>query len=181
MLYYEYVRGFRSPEGQSPDGPEFSFLDDEIAYVFPSDAGLTCVALSVNLAGFAWLKKALTERFRDRLTRHRGLIDRYAAATPVGRILGSGPEPNYIRVPVGEGWALVGDAGLHQDPWSGLGMDMAGTHATFLAEAILEWFAGQRSESAALTWYHERRNEHCLTSYRETVTLAQDLRQVMQS
>jgi flavin-dependent dehydrogenase len=40
----------------------------------------------------------------------------------------------------------VGDAGRHQDPWTGRGMDMAGTHATFLADAIDAWpgIAGNR-------------------------------------
>ena len=46
-------------------------------------------------------------------------------------------------------------------------MDMAGVHATFLAEAI----AG-----GTLADYHERRNAHGLAAYRETVELAADLR-----
>ena len=49
---------------------------------------------------------------------------RVAAATPAGRLAGCGPEHSYVRVPYGPGWALVGDAAMHQDPWSGLGMDM---------------------------------------------------------
>ena len=40
------------PDGSKPDAAEFSQLDDEIAYIFPSDAGLTCVAVSVNLETF---------------------------------------------------------------------------------------------------------------------------------
>jgi hypothetical protein len=39
-----------------PDGAEFSVIENEIAYVFPSDAGLTCVALSVNLDAYAQLR-----------------------------------------------------------------------------------------------------------------------------
>ncbi len=87
-------------------------------------------------------------------------------------------EPNYVRVPVSPGWALVGDAAMHQDPWSGLGIDMAGVHATFLAEALLDWFGGNRSEAEAMASYHVRRNEHGLESYHQTVTLAADLRQL---
>ena len=58
-------------------------------------------------------------------------------------------------------------AGLHQDPWSGRGIDMAGVHATYLADAILDGSFGR---------YHERRNAHALGAYRETVRLAADLR-----
>jgi 2-polyprenyl-6-methoxyphenol hydroxylase-like FAD-dependent oxidoreductase len=72
----------------------------------------------------------------------------------------------------------VGDAGLHQDPWSGLGMDMASVHATFLAEALLAWFGQTMSEEEALASYHQRRNDHALMGYHRTVTLARDLRQL---
>ncbi len=52
-LYYRYVRGVAGPGGSSPDGAEFSQRGDELAYIFPSDAGVTCVALSLNLTAFA--------------------------------------------------------------------------------------------------------------------------------
>jgi flavin-dependent dehydrogenase len=116
------------------------------------------------------------ERFQERLAQHRGIADRFLASQPVGPFLGCGPEANYVRVPAGPGWALVGDAGLHQDPWSGLGMDMAGTHASFLAEALCEWFDGRLSQSEALASYHQRRNEHALKGYQRTVYVAHDLR-----
>ena len=177
-LYYCYVRQFPGPSGGQPDGPEFSRLDDEIAYVFPSDDGVTCIAISINRAAFGWIKKALAARFRERLLAHRGLADRFVAAFAASEVLGSGPEPNYMRVPWGPGWALVGDAGLHQDPWSGQGMDMAGVHGTFLAEALLEWFSGAASPVDALAAYHRRRNEHALEIYRNTVTVGRDLRQL---
>ncbi len=174
-VYHQYVRDFPGPGGGQADGAEFSLLGDEVAYVFPSDDGVTCVALSVNQETFAWIRTARTERFRERLSRHAGLASRFAGAIPEGKLLGCGPEPNYVHVPVGPGWALVGDAGLHQDPWSGRGMDAAGLHATFLAEALLEWLGGGASESEALATYHARRNQEGLETYRATVALGRDL------
>jgi flavin-dependent dehydrogenase len=175
-LYYRYMRNYASPDGGPPDGPEFSMLEDEVAYVFPSDAGMTCIALSINLDTFAWLRQAVEERFDERFTYHRGLAERVAAATPKGPVFGCGPEPNYVRVPFGPGWALVGDAGLHRDPWSGEGMDAAGVHATYLANAIHQWLSGNSSGAEALRWYHHQRNAHGLERYRQTVALARDLR-----
>lgn len=175
-LYYRYVRGFSSPDGGEPDGPEFSLLGDEMAYVFPSDGGVTCIAISVNLDVFAWLRKAFDQRFDERLAMHRGLAPRVAATERVSRLLGCGPERSYVRVPGGPGWAMVGDAGMHQDPWTGLGIDMASVHASFLAEALIAWFDGRTSESEALAAYHDRRDEHGLERWRRTVVLAQDLR-----
>jgi 2-polyprenyl-6-methoxyphenol hydroxylase-like FAD-dependent oxidoreductase len=175
-IYYRYVSGFLGPDGISPNGSEYSLLGDELAYVFPSDAGLTCLALSINLADFAWMRTKPEERFVERLAQHRGIADRFLASQPVGPFLGCGPEVNYVRVPAGPGWALVGDAGLHQDPCTGLGMDMASTHASFLAEALCQWFDGGLSQSEALASYHQRRNEQALEDYRRTVYLARDLR-----
>jgi flavin-dependent dehydrogenase len=174
-LYYRYVTGFRGPDGSDPDAPEFSFLGDEVAYIFPSDASMTCVALSVNLETFRWLRKDFTVRFAQRLHRHRAIASRVRQSVPAGRLLGCGPEPSYARTPVGPGWALVGDAALHQDPWSGLGIDMAGVHATFLADAIRDWTSGTTDKNAALAEYHKRRNEHALSPFRHTVKLAANL------
>ncbi len=177
-LYYRYVAGFAGPGGGVPDAAEFSLLGDEIAYVFPSDAGLTCVAISVNLETFRWLRRDLESRYTERVAQHRGLAERVAAASAHGRVAGCGPERSYVHVPHGPGWALVGDAALHQDPWSGLGMDMAGVHATFLADAIIDWLVGSVDERTAMASYHERRNAHALDAYHETVRGAADLRTV---
>ena len=162
----------RAPAAAAPDAAEFSLLGDEIAYVFPSDAGLTCVAVSVNLDTFARLRRDLDAGYAERIDRHRGLAPRVAAAEPAGRLAGCGPERSYVRVPHGPGWALVGDAGMHQDPWSGEGMDMAGVHATFLAEAVVGSLNG---DADALPGYHRRRDAHGLATYEETVGYAADL------
>jgi flavin-dependent dehydrogenase len=174
-LYYRYVAGFRAPDGGPPDAAEFSILGDEIAYVFPSDAGLTCVAVSVNLDTFRWLREDFEARYAERIAAHRGLAPRVAAARVSSRIAGRGPGRNYVRAPWGPGWALVGDAAMHQDPWTGLGMDMAGVHATFLADAIRDRLGGTE-ERNAFGGYHERRNAHGLGEYHETVRYAADLR-----
>lgn len=175
-VYYCYVRDFPGPRG-APDGPEFSRIGDEQAYVFPSEGGITCLALSLNLTDFAWMRQQPERRFRERMTQHLGLAERFAVASWEGRILGCGPETNYVRIPYGPGWALVGDAGLHQDPWSGHGMDNAGIHAAFLAEALQDWLSGAASEQDALGRYHQRRDEDALAGYSMTVIKSRDLRQ----
>jgi flavin-dependent dehydrogenase len=175
-LYYRYVRGFAGVEGSKPDGPEFSLLEDEIAYVFPSEGGVTCVAVSINLDDFGRLRRSAEKGFGDHIAHHPAISCRLVSATEDGRLQASGPELNYVRVPMGPGWALVGDAGLHQDLFTGLGIDMASMHATFLAEALLSWFGSSASEEDALASYHRRRNEHALPGYHQTVALARDLR-----
>ena len=135
------------------------------------------IALSLNLADFAWMRQQPAARFRERLACHLGLADRFVAASWEGRLLGCGPETNYVCRPFGPGWALVGDAGMHQDPLTGQGIDNASVHATFLAEALQEWLSGAVSERDALGRYHQRRDEDGLASYNRTVLLSRDLRQ----
>jgi flavin-dependent dehydrogenase len=174
-LYYRYVGGWTGPDGDLPDAPEFSLRGNEMAYVFPSDAGVTCVAISLPKAEFDVLRADPDGELTRRLSAHPALADRLRRSEQVGRTEGGPPEPSWVREPTGPGWALVGDAGLHQDPWTGLGMDMASTHAAFAADAIGDWLAGKTSEENAFARYRQQRDEHALQAFEETTTLARDL------
>jgi flavin-dependent dehydrogenase len=136
-LYYCYVEDFAKPIESSAWGPEFSVQEDEMAYVFPSDAGTTCLALSINLVAFKQFKKEPQKAFVTFLNHHPSIGLRFKQAKKVSNIFGQGPTPNYMRLPFGPGWALIGDAAMYQDPWSGMGMDTASMHATYLADAII--------------------------------------------
>lgn len=173
-MYYQYVTGFQWP-GPDP-GPEFSHRGDQIAGVFPCDGGMTCVAVSVNLATLKLMRQASAASFRQVIAGHRGIAERFGNAKPVSRVYACGPEPLYVRKPIGPGWALAGDASIHLDPWNGFGIDFATTHATFLADALLEILCGGIQEPEGLRNYWTRRNEHGLVIYQETIELAKDLR-----
>jgi flavin-dependent dehydrogenase len=177
VLYYHYVRGLEGPRG-APDGPEFSIADDEMVYAFPSDGGITCVALSANLRDYARLRTNAEAGFRERLSAHPFIAPRLERAAWEGRLRACGPRPVEARVPVGPGWALVGDASMHVDPWTGEGMDNAAVHATFLAEALDDVLAERVSEAEALGAYHARRDDHALEGMRENVRLGRDLNQL---
>jgi flavin-dependent dehydrogenase len=49
-MYYRYATGWRSPTAV---GPEFALDGDQFAYVFPSDAEVACLAVSIPLAQHA--------------------------------------------------------------------------------------------------------------------------------
>lgn len=162
-LYYRYVSEMTGPSGQPPDGAEFSRLGDELAYVFPSDGGLSCVAVSVNLDEYSRVRRDAEVRFDELLRRHLGLWARYAQGIRQGRLFGSGPEPDYVRQAAGPGWALVGDSGIHQDPWSGAGMDSAAVSARLLVESYAaadgsdDWIATYQTDrdSLVVPWFHD--------------------------
>jgi flavin-dependent dehydrogenase len=169
--YYRYVRDYASPTSETPDGAEFSFLGDQLAYAFPSDDAVTCIALSVNLADYAVIRHDARAVFDAVIGHHRGIQPRYAASTPAGRVFGSGPQLDVVRRPAGPGWALVGDAALHQDPWSGEGMDAAGVAAELLVDAYV-------ASGGADSWqdaYASARDDALLDDFHHTVTCASDL------
>jgi menaquinone-9 beta-reductase len=178
-IQYCYVTGFEKPPDHDADGPEFSIIDDEIAYVFPSDQGVACLALSVNIADFDHDWKDAQSHFSSRLARHAGLDDRYRASTQISKVMGMSRDGNFVRAAAGPGWALVGDAGIHQDPWSGWGMDLASIHAAILAESLDETLSGRIDEATAIQRYAARRNEHAMPIYASTQKLGRDLRQMV--
>jgi flavin-dependent dehydrogenase len=173
-MYYRYIEGLTGPEGEA-DGPEFSLADDELMYVFPSDAGMACVAVSVALSRYAQMRRHPDIAFMEHVMAHPFIAPRLRAGEWIGRLWGCGPRSSLVRVPAGPGWALVGDASMHQDPWAGLGMDNAAKQAMFLAEAIDDLLAGRMSESEALRTYHQRRDGDQLPGFRETAQLGANL------
>ncbi len=177
-LYYRYVSGWRGPDGVSPDAAEFSLNGDEMAYVFPCDDGVACVGVSAHRDAFSAFRSAPDRELDSRLRAHAGFAARLGAAETVGRAAGGPPEANWVRTPFGPGWALIGDAGLHQDPWTGEGMDNAATSAVYLAEAITAWLAGHVSQADALAGFQTRRDEQLLDGFEECTSLARDLSQL---
>ena len=66
----------------------------------------------------------------------------------------------FVKRPVGPGWALVGDSGLHIDPTPGLGITDAFRDAIALADAIVE------GGDPALLRYWRRRDADSIGLYR---------------
>jgi flavin-dependent dehydrogenase len=177
-MYYGYFADLAPEEGPAA---EFHFRGDELVYVFPCDASLTLLAVSIPIAEFPNWQRHHTTLFRESLRARPALAPRVARASQVGRVYGAGDIPGYIRVPYGAGWALVGDSALVMDPYSGQGIDQASTHAAFLADALHQWFAGEEPWERAMIGYRTRRNEFTEPTYRRTCNFARDLSQVVRT
>jgi len=174
-MYYAYFAGF-PPVSNRADAAEFSTHGDEIAYVFPSDGSLACIALSLNLPTFRWAQAAPWERYLERLrTHHPGIGARLHGARAVGSLKGAGPAPNFVRCPYGPGWALVGDSEMHQDPFSGQGIDSAALHARALAREVTRCLESGEPWEVAGARYARERDAASLAIYEGTVRASRDL------
>ena len=171
-MYYTYYRGLQSQEGPAA---EFHLRGNHLVYVFPTDDELTLVAASIPIAEFDDFRKDPEQNLASILNVLPTLAPRLHHAERFGPIRGAGNIPGYMRVPYGQGWALVGDAETVQDPWSGQGIDHASTHAALLADALHIWLSDEMDWEQAMKQYHTSRNEFSIGTFQETCTYGRDL------
>jgi flavin-dependent dehydrogenase len=172
-MYYTYLHGIEPLEGPCA---EHHFVGDTLTYVFPTDADLTLVALSLPISEFPSFKKKPRDQLLSHLESLPQLAPRLRRAEFAAEIKGAGNIPGYQRVPFGAGWALVGDAHQIMDPWSGMGIDHATTHAAFLADALDRWLKDDAAWETTMHEYHSQARKWSEKTYRRTCTYAADLR-----
>ncbi len=80
---------------------------------------------------------------------------------------------NYYRRSHGPGWALVGDAGYHKDPFTGWGITDAFKYGQLLAERLHEGLSGARPIDEATAEYEVQRNEASAGTFELTCSLAE--------
>jgi 2-polyprenyl-6-methoxyphenol hydroxylase-like FAD-dependent oxidoreductase len=176
--YYTYFQGLDS---LGEPTAEHHFLGNTLTYVFPTDANLTMVALSLPFSEFRSFKKEPLQRLQAHLESLPLLAPRLARAEIATEIYGSGNIPSYQRIPFGPGWALVGDAHQVMDPWSGMGIDHAATHTDFLADSLYRWLKQDVTWEPAMNEYRRQARQWSAKSYRRTTTYAADLRPMTQA
>jgi 2-polyprenyl-6-methoxyphenol hydroxylase-like FAD-dependent oxidoreductase len=174
-MYFTYYQGL-SPLDPNEALAEHHFLENTLTYVFPTGENLTLVALSLPISRFPAFRKEPLKNLQAHLGELPLLRPRLRAAKPVSEIRGAANIPGYQRVPYGPGWALVGDAQQVLDPWSGMGIDHATTHAGMLAEALHCWLDGDLAWDAAMSGYHQQIRKWSEKTYRRTCTNAADFR-----
>lgn len=173
-MYYTYFEGIEPLDEQAT--AEHHFVGNTLTYIFPTDGNLTLVALSLPISEFPSFKKEPLKKLRAHLQTLPLLAPRLARAEVADDVKGAGNIPGYQRVPYGPGWALVGDAHQIMDPWSGMGIDHATTHASMLGNALLRYLQESCPWEAAMSEYHTQARQWSEKTYRRTCTFAADLR-----
>ena len=85
-------------------------------------------------------------RFLSAVDQIPALAERVRAGRREERFEGTTDVPNFLRTPCGPGWALVGDAGGHKDPFLALGIcDGSGTPSSWSTR----WTTGCRGAAAS--------------------------------
>lgn len=173
-MYYTYYQGIEPLDEAT--FAEHHFIGDSLTYVFPTDANLTLVAVSLPISEFHSFRKEPMKRLRAHLDMLPLLAPRLRHAEITAEVKGAGNIPCYQRVPYGLGWALVGDSQQIMDPWSGMGIDHATTHASILADTLHRFLSDAAAWEAAMSDYHTQARQWSEKTYRRTSTYAADLR-----
>ena len=164
-LYYAYWSGLPVDEFKTYERSEHR----RGWAVSPTHDGLTCVVQGWPQEEFEANRKDVEGAFMRSFDLVPEFAERIHAATRETRFVGSGNLPGFFRQPYGPGWALVGDAGYHKHPITGLGITDAFRDAELLASALDDCFAGRRSYEDALAGYQRERDEQALPLYELTV------------
>ena len=147
FAFYTYVQDVEP--GPDPE-PMFEVWDSDpiggTPMIAECDAGISMTIVYLPQRGFDAFRRQKDENFWRLMDRDPRVGPRLRRGTQLTPIRGAGDFVNFLREPVGDGWALVGDSGQFKDPIFGQGIGDAVRSAESLADCLLE------AESAAEDW-----------------------------
>ena len=164
--YFSYWSGIPA------DGLELYVVRDRAIFAFPTHDSLFAVMVEWPAQDMPRVRMDIEGEFRAVVARVPDLAQRLRQGRREERFQGATDLPNFLRRPYGPGWALVGDAGCHKDPFLALGICDAFRDADFLAVALDDAFSGLRTFDAALADYHRKRDEATYADYMQNLHFA---------
>lgn len=153
-------------------GLEVYVRRNRVIFAFPTNDGLFAVFVAWPSGELPRVRSDIEAHFMAVVDHVPALTERVRSGRREERFRGIGDVPNFLRKPYGAGWALVGDAGCHKDPYLALGICDAFRDAELLAEALDEGFARRVPLDVALADYERRRNGETLPDYRRNLQAA---------
>jgi flavin-dependent dehydrogenase len=142
-------------------------------FAFPTNDDLFAVFVAWPASELGVVRADIERQFLAALDGAPALGERVRAGRRADRFYGATDVRSFMRKPYGPGWALVGDAGCHKDPYLALGVADAFRDAELLADAIDAGLTGRAPMNDALADYERRRNEATMPDYRLNVARAQ--------
>jgi 2-polyprenyl-6-methoxyphenol hydroxylase-like FAD-dependent oxidoreductase len=165
--YFSYWSGVLN------NGLEVHIRQNRIIFAFPTNDGLFGLFIAWPAMELPTVRADIEGQFMAVVDQVPDLAARVRSGRREERFYGATDLPNFFRKPYGPGWALVGDAGCHKDPFLALGVCDAFRDAELLADALDDGLSGQCSLDVAMANYERRRNEATMADYQQNLHLAQ--------
>jgi 2-polyprenyl-6-methoxyphenol hydroxylase-like FAD-dependent oxidoreductase len=152
-------------------GAEIHASGGRAVSAFPTNDGLVCLSVQWPAAEAAAFRAQLETNVHQTLHIAPALAEQLATGARVRPFVTTTDLPTFFRTPHGPGWALVGDAGRHRDPFLAHGIADAFRDAERLAGAIDAGLSGDQPLGDALAAYERDRNRAALPSVELTTRL----------
>ncbi|HXT24337.1 MAG TPA: NAD(P)/FAD-dependent oxidoreductase [Candidatus Eisenbacteria bacterium] len=165
-FYFTYFSGVQN------QGFELYSRPGCAAFAFVTNEKLLTIFACWPIARFVQVRTDIETHFLGALDSLGDFGERVRAGRREERFYGTADLPNFFRKPFGPGWALVGDAGYHKDPYGAMGVADAFRDAHLLARAVDRGLSGQAPIDQALADYERQRNEDAGADYQENLQLA---------
>ena len=162
-------------EGDWP-AMEYYVGDGAFAGIFPTNDGQACIWVCMPADHAELIRRqapSLEAAFTTMVDRASPALRERLRDRRASDVRGTMRLPNHVRRCVGQGWALVGDAGYHRDPVTGHGITDALRDAELLACALDRSLRRDEPEMWALQAYQAERDEMIADIFRITVALAE--------
>jgi flavin-dependent dehydrogenase len=143
-----------------------------VVIAHPTTDGLTAVFVGWSIEFLPVVRANIERELMSVVDRVPVLAERVRSGRRAERLYGATDLPHFFRRPYGPGWALVGDAGCHKDPYLALGICDALRDAELLVDAIDDGLSGRRPMDASLGSYEQLRNDASMDDYRLNLRLA---------
>ena len=154
-------------------GLEVYVRRQRVIFAFPTNDGLFAVFIAWPIDVRRAIQFDIEPSFMTVVDLAPALAERFRNGQQAEPFYGAANLPNFLRKPSGPGWALVGDAGCHKDPYLALGICDALRDADLLTTAIDDGLSGRRVLGDALADYEQQRNAATMADYRMNLHLAQ--------
>jgi flavin-dependent dehydrogenase len=158
--------------GVPADGLEVAVRGRKVLFAFPTNDGLYAVFVGWAGSELPTIRRDVERSLMAAIDEVPELSERIRSGRREERIYGMADVPNFLRRPYGPGWALVGDAGSHKDPFMALGICDAFRDAELLAQAFDDAQSGRRGMDDAMADYERHRNEATMPDYRQNLERA---------
>jgi flavin-dependent dehydrogenase len=164
--YFSYWTGIASA------GLELYQRDAAALFGFPTNDGLFALFAGLPASRLGEMRADPAANIDRLIAAVPSLADRMSHARRAERVFGATDLPNFRRRAAGPGWALVGDAACHKDPYLALGICDAFRDAELLARAIEDACAGRQPMDAALAGYDDARDAATRADFAENMRRA---------
>lgn len=146
--------------------------EHRVIFSFKTENDLFAIFVGAPIQEFENFRRDIEPAFMRSLDLIPDFASRVRAGRREERFYGCSDLPNFYRKPYGSGWALVGDAGVHKDPFLALGICDGLRDAEFLADAIREGLDGGRPLTQTMAEFEQRRNDASAKDYQENIISA---------